>query len=71
MSNKYVGTKTEKNLEAAFAGESQARNKYTGKPYQLSLSCKRVEVVIYGRLRYFGIAPFHLHKHLLSRRVFL
>ena len=27
--NKYVGTKTEKNLEAAFAGESQARNKYT------------------------------------------
>lgn len=29
MSNKYQGTKTEKNLEAAFAGESQARNKYT------------------------------------------
>ncbi len=27
--NKYVGTKTEKNLLAAFAGESQARNKYT------------------------------------------
>lgn len=27
--NKYKGTKTEKNLEAAFAGESQARNKYT------------------------------------------
>ena len=27
--NKYHGTKTEKNLEAAFAGESQARNKYT------------------------------------------
>ena len=27
--NKYEGTKTEKNLEAAFAGESQARNKYT------------------------------------------
>ena len=26
---KYVGTQTEKNLEAAFAGESQARNKYT------------------------------------------
>ena len=23
------GTKTEKNLQAAFAGESQARNKYT------------------------------------------
>ena len=29
MSNPYAGTKTEKNLEAAFAGESQARNKYT------------------------------------------
>ncbi len=27
--NKYAGTHTEKNLEAAFAGESQARNKYT------------------------------------------
>ena len=26
---KYAGTKTEKNLRAAFAGESQARNKYT------------------------------------------
>ena len=28
-SNPYEGTQTEKNLEAAFAGESQARNKYT------------------------------------------
>ncbi len=27
--NKYAGTKTEKNLQEAFAGESQARNKYT------------------------------------------
>ena len=27
--NKYAGTKTEKNLEEAFAGESQARGKYT------------------------------------------
>ena len=27
--NKYSGTKTEKNLWDAFAGESQARNKYT------------------------------------------
>ena len=26
---KYSGTQTEKNLQAAFAGESQARNKYT------------------------------------------
>ena len=29
MGNKYQGTQTEKNLQAAFAGESQARNKYT------------------------------------------
>lgn len=27
--NKYAGTRTEKNLQDAFAGESQARNKYT------------------------------------------
>ena len=27
--SRYAGTKTEKNLEAAFSGESQARNKYT------------------------------------------
>lgn len=27
--SKYAGTKTEANLRAAFAGESQARNKYT------------------------------------------
>ena len=29
MKNPYTGTQTEKNLAAAFAGESQARNKYT------------------------------------------
>ena len=29
MKTKYSGTQTEKNLEAAFAGESQARSKYT------------------------------------------
>jgi rubrerythrin/Fe-S-cluster-containing hydrogenase component 2 len=29
IKNKYAGTKTEKNLMEAFAGESQARNKYT------------------------------------------
>lgn len=29
MSNKYAGTQTEKNLQEAFASESQARNKYT------------------------------------------
>jgi rubrerythrin len=27
--NRYAGTKTEKNLQEAFSGESQARNKYT------------------------------------------
>ena len=29
MNSKYAGTKTAENLAAAFAGESQARNKYT------------------------------------------
>ena len=29
MANKYAGTQTEKNLMAALAGESEARNKYT------------------------------------------
>ena len=29
MANKYAGTQTEKNLRAAFSGESEARNKYT------------------------------------------
>ena len=29
VSNRYAGTQTEKNLETAFAGESEARNKYT------------------------------------------
>ncbi len=29
MSSKYEGTQTEKNLMAAFSGESEARNKYT------------------------------------------
>lgn len=29
MANKYAGTQTEQNLQAAFAGESIARNKYT------------------------------------------
>ena len=29
MANKYAGTQTEKNLQSAFACESQARNKYT------------------------------------------
>ena len=29
VKNRYAGTKTEKNLWEAFAGESQARNKYT------------------------------------------
>ena len=27
--NEYAGTQTEKNLRAAFSGESEARNKYT------------------------------------------
>ena len=35
--NRYKGTQTEKNLQAAFSGESQARNKYT---YFASISKK-------------------------------
>ena len=38
MKNKYEGTQTEKNLQAAFAGESQARNKY---PYFASVAKKQ------------------------------
>ena len=37
--SKYAGTQTEKNLEAAFAGESQARNKYT---YFVDVRCSRM-----------------------------
>ena len=42
MANKYTGTKTEENLRAAFAGESQARNKYTyitGKESRVRADC--------------------------------
>ena len=44
--NAYAGTKTEKNLAAAFAGESQARNKYTyfaqvAKPTRAMSSCPK------------------------------
>ena len=46
--SKYAGTKTEANLRAAFAGESQARNQYTffasvaKKEYRLLyLPCRR------------------------------
>ena len=35
---KYAGTQTEKNLMAAFAGESEARNKYTYSKFQNNLS---------------------------------
>ena len=37
MANKYAGTQTEKNLAIAFAGESEARNKY---PYFASKAKK-------------------------------
>ena len=37
MATKYAGTQTEDNLKAAFAGESQARNKY---PYYASKAQK-------------------------------
>ena len=37
--NKYAGTQTEKNLQEAFSGESQARNKYT---YFASVAKRRI-----------------------------
>ena len=40
MANKYAGTQTEKNLQTAFAGESQARNKYTYFALQVLLKKK-------------------------------
>ena len=50
MANKYAGTKTEKNLLEAFAGESQARNKYTyfasvakKAGYERRRNCRRVQ----------------------------
>ena len=50
--SKYEGTKTEQNLMTAFAGESQARNKYTfyasqaRRPdmYRLRISLKRQQI---------------------------
>ena len=39
MATKYSGTQTEKNLEAAFAGESQARNKYNYFDYRAKKEC--------------------------------
>ena len=39
--SRYAGTKTEKNLEAAFSGESQARNKYT---YFASVAKKEIRL---------------------------
>ena len=38
--NKYAGTQTEKNLQEAFAGESQARNKY-------ALDCQIEDLIEY------------------------
>ena len=43
MANKYTGTKTEKNLQEAFSGESQARNKYT---YFASVAKKEGETLL-------------------------
>lgn len=43
MANQYTGTKTEKNLQEAFSGESQARNKYTYFVFRLYNVDKREE----------------------------
>ena len=42
---KYAGTQTEKNLMAAFAGESEARNKYT---YFASKAASRAELMCWA-----------------------
>ena len=47
MANPYSGTQTEKNLMAAFSGESEARNKYTyfaskAKKRRLRADCRSV-----------------------------
>ena len=47
--NKYAGTQTEKNLHAAFDGESGARNKYT---YFASVAKKE------GYLQYYSLYDF-------------
>ena len=49
--SKYAGTKTEQNLMEAFAGESQARNKYT---YYAS----PFSVVVLGNFRRFFLLFF-------------
>jgi len=52
------GTKTEKNLMEAFAGESQARNKYT---FFASVAKKEGYIKSYQRL--FGRYLIHYYKH--------
>ena len=47
--SKYAGTQTEKNLQEAFAGESQARNKYT---YFASVA-KNFKTDFFGRIARF------------------
>ena len=39
MTNTYAGPQTEKNVQEAFAGESQARNKYTYFASLVNLKC--------------------------------
>ena len=47
---KYAGTQTEKNLMAAFAGESEARNKYTYCLLYTSPDGTKVVVDQYGNI---------------------
>ena len=66
------GTKTEANLQAAFAGESQARNKYT---YYASKAKKDGYVQIGQTMRRsmprYGSSFCMAGKSLLQRRIFL
>ena len=53
------GTKTEKNLQEAFAGESQARNKYT---YFASVAKNKAT----NRLQLYSLKPLKTKKNMLN-----
>ena len=64
---KYAGTQTEKNLMAAFAGESEARNKYT---YFASKAKKEGYEQIAALLQYRAPKANRVENPMLSHRVF-
>ena len=62
--NKYAGTQTEKNLQEAFAGESQARNKYT---YFASVAKKEVSIRRYDGMKILVIPDVHLKPQMFKQ----